>query len=478
MQNDSLLRRGLMWEEMQMQSSEIQVERVAGDARSMWRCRITVAGGLHRALVAIASVSLALLGAVAAPGRAADAGPAVAQEFRVTSATKDQTHPQFGTGSKVGFAVDGVQGRTLVIVRGKTYRFNVDTGVQHDFYLTTDPAGWGAGTVTDGVSGNFTYKGVVTLTPTAATPDVIYYQCRNHKFMGGMIHVVNPGEEGKIQITAPAPAAATAAKDLPPLDRNEVKERLTFVDSFINKSDSAKRVAASNNDKAKAEQQEARDRLAAAMAAFAADKLLEAKTKGDEAMALMNAATRRVPSEAMLAAARSRYQELLRGLQTLIASYQSNYQVIVKEGGSNVQKLDNAKFDKAMATAKALHDEGNVSQANDTLAAAQSEVSDALNKMLANRTVSYKVEFASKAEEYEYELSRFAHYEELIPAALTQTQAPPTAVAQMRTYEQAARAKREQAVAEAKQQNFAAAIENVRSGIEQLDLALKILGVR
>ena len=42
-------------------------------------------------------------------------------DFTVVLATKDQTHPHFGEGSEVGFVVNGVQGRTLVLVRGKTY---------------------------------------------------------------------------------------------------------------------------------------------------------------------------------------------------------------------------------------------------------------------------------------------------------------------------------------------------------------------
>jgi len=118
-------------------------------------------------------------------------------DFAVITATKDKTHPHYGKGDFLGFVVNGVQGGTLVLVRGKTYTFDVNTGVMHDFYFSTKTAGWGAGTITKGVQGQFTYKGVVTFSPTAETPDTIYYACRNHKFMGGEIHVVNRGEEGK-----------------------------------------------------------------------------------------------------------------------------------------------------------------------------------------------------------------------------------------------------------------------------------------
>ncbi len=128
-----------------------------------------------------------------------DAAQATPADFIVVSATKDKTHPYYDKGTDIGFVVNGVQGGSLVLVRGKTYTFDIETGVQHDFYLATRAIGWGSSTLTEGVKGNFTYKGIVTFTPTAATPDTVYYACRNHKYMGGEIHVVNRGEEGKFK---------------------------------------------------------------------------------------------------------------------------------------------------------------------------------------------------------------------------------------------------------------------------------------
>jgi hypothetical protein len=118
-------------------------------------------------------------------------------DFTVTAAAKEASHPFFGKGNSLGFIVNGVPGASLTLVRGKTYTFSIDTGPMHDFYISKNPRGWGGGTVTEGVDGNFTYKGYVTFKPSAATPDLVYYACRNHQYMGGEIHVVNPGEEGK-----------------------------------------------------------------------------------------------------------------------------------------------------------------------------------------------------------------------------------------------------------------------------------------
>lgn len=165
------------------------------------------------------AVALLMGNAVSAFGESAVGSSAQAQpskyDFTVTTAIKDKTHPHHGEGIEAGYVINGEQSPTLVLVRGKTYTFDVDTGVTHDFYFSTKPKGWGMDTLTAGVKGQFTYKGVVTFTPTAETPDVIYTACRNHKFMGGEIRIVNPGEEGKFQ-DLKQPADVKPAADAKP----------------------------------------------------------------------------------------------------------------------------------------------------------------------------------------------------------------------------------------------------------------------
>lgn len=145
----------------------------------------------------IFAAALLLCNAASALGEGAASGVAQARpsnRFSVITLVKDKTHPHYAEGVETGFAVDGVQGRTLTLVRGQTYTFEIDTGVTHDFYFSTKPIGWGMDTLTAGVKGNYTYKGLVTFKPTAETPDTVYYSCRNHKYMGGDIRIVNPGE--------------------------------------------------------------------------------------------------------------------------------------------------------------------------------------------------------------------------------------------------------------------------------------------
>ncbi len=425
-----------------------------------------IRAGWIRAVIAAASL---LAGAV--PASAAEA------DFTVVAATKEASHPHHGEGSPVGFVVNGVQGRTLVLVRGKTYRFAIDTGVMHDFYLSSDPRGAGMGTVTKGVTGNFTYKGTLTFTPSAETPDLIYYACRNHKFMGGMIHVVNPGEEGKVKVDAP-PVAAAAQKARPALDRNEIKQRLAFVEMYVNTSESAKRVAASDNAEAKARQKDAQDRLAQAKRAFEGDNLEESKTRFDEAMALMKDAVKLVPSGEAVAKAKARYAEQVQSVAQLQASYRKNRDAILAEGGKPAATLDEPRLGRMLESARSLADQGKYDDACHIVGAVMNDMSNAVNALLANRTISYDVKFASPAEEYEYELARYISHEELIP--LAKERMPPSADASATADRHLAsgKAKREQAASDARRKDYAAALENIRAGSEEIKAALGALGVR
>ncbi len=112
-------------------------------------------------------------------------------QFTVTTVTKTAAHPYFGTGHPMGFAIDGVEGGELMLVRGQTYTFTMD-GVQsfHPFYITTSDLGGGGGEWTEGVTGNFaTGTATLTFVVPASAPDLLWYQCGNHQQMGWRINV-------------------------------------------------------------------------------------------------------------------------------------------------------------------------------------------------------------------------------------------------------------------------------------------------
>jgi len=396
-------------------------------------------------------------------------------EFSVTVTTKDQTHPHYNEGSKVGFVINGEQGRPLVFVRGKTYKFNVNTPPMHDFYLTSDSVGAGPGALSEGVEGNFTFRGTVTFKPTAATPDLVYYACRNHKNMGGDIHVVNPGEEDKFKSTQAAVPATVAVKTPPKLDKNEMKQKLSFGGMSINGSEAAKRITAGNNEDAKVKLKGAQDKLAVANSAFDSDNLPEAKALLEEAMTLMSDAKSLAPSQFEQQRAKAKVEELAQGLLSMEASFKENREALKKSGAKDLPTLNSETIHKIIDSARALSAEGKNDVAIKVLSGSTQEVSATLSSLLANRTMAYEMKFTSPEQEYAYELERFSSLDKLLPQALAEKNPPPTVIPMVDKYKSNAKDNQLQASESAQRKDFVGAVENIKSATEQLESALKLI---
>lgn len=137
--------------------------------------------------------------------------------FAVTVVQKTAEHPFFGEGWDEAYAIDGVEGRHLTLERGVTYVFEMeDVPAMHPFYISTSRSGFGEGVYSDGVTGNFATQGeVLTFTPREDTPDLLFYQCSAHDYMGGFIHVVG-SETFDLEVVAEgltAPVYLTEAPD-------------------------------------------------------------------------------------------------------------------------------------------------------------------------------------------------------------------------------------------------------------------------
>ena len=110
--------------------------------------------------------------------------------FTVTVGKKTPDHPFYNQGSKFGYIIEGVQGATLKLKRGRAYTFEIDT-VGHPFYLTTDDTGgqgFPGSLMRKGGPGAIpTDKGMMTFKIPLNFPDRTFYQCGVHPKMGGHI---------------------------------------------------------------------------------------------------------------------------------------------------------------------------------------------------------------------------------------------------------------------------------------------------
>ncbi len=112
-------------------------------------------------------------------------------DFIVYVINKTAANPYYNVGASTTYKINSQEAPVLNLVRGQTYTFGIDAP-GHPFYLTTDPNGGPAGVsaeLTTGVMGQQTEVGEMTFTPSASTPNLIYYQCAVHTDMGWKINI-------------------------------------------------------------------------------------------------------------------------------------------------------------------------------------------------------------------------------------------------------------------------------------------------
>ncbi len=394
--------------------------------------------------------------------------------FLVTADMKTAAHPYFGKGKELGFVVDGVPGKELALTRGVTYTFEVDTGIQHDFYFTTSAVGWGGGTVTDGVKGQFIYRGVATFTPSDKTPDTVFYQCRNHKFMGGKLHIAHVGDKVTLGGGAVVGDEQTVAVDISP---QKVKQKLGFADMVIGGSSaSAKRIAASGNVEAQGMVAEAKQHLSVARGALSAGDHAKAMGAVDEALRLMNTATRLVPDESSVVDEKVRYAELREQASSFEASYSANESRGMKPKAG--QELNRDTYDRLLKDAESLAANGDYASANGKLDDANQLISAALSAMLHGQEMVYDKNFATPKEQYEYELSRYKSYEELVPVAIEERKPAPQTVKLMDELVVRSTEIQDEALALAAQGDYKMAIMALEAATARVQRALRLAGVQ
>lgn len=408
--------------------------------------------------------------------------------FNIVSETKDASHPYYGVGHRMGFAANGVQGKPLVLVRGKTYRFSVDAGIQHDFYISSSEVGWGAATYAEGVSGQFIYEGVVTFTPGAQAPDLLYYQCRNHKNMGGPMYIVNEGQEN-LSIAELRAArggkgpAASAADPQADQQRNvteqQIQQKLQFADMFINQSPAAGRIRDSGNGTALGLYRDAQQNFQQARSALTAGRQQDALRLVEDAMRLMSESSLQVPQESRGEAERARFQEMYEGVQGFEASYRRNYEQMVRNKGQrNVRAVDLKQIESVMSNARSLADDGKYNEAISMLGGAQNTLTTALTEMLADQTIVHELVFETPRDEYEYELSRYLGYEGLVPLAIQQREPNEGIRRMVMQFIDRAKEVKGLSEAEAARGNYQEAVLMLQGATSNIQRALQAMGVR
>jgi len=419
--------------------------------------------------------------AVVPPVPAIDFAKKGANEFIITVAEKDATHPAFGKGHHLGFLLDNVQGKSAALRRGESYKFDIRTDPLHDVYFSTSPVGWGGGVVIgDEIKGQFTYKGVIDVTPSDKTPGVIYYQCRNHSSMGGKLFVVekNTSQAEVDKLLASVKSAKPVTVKTVKVTEAKVKQKLTFADMML-MSAGTKRVMASDNAEAKAMLDSAKQKVDAARQNLKAGKNENALLLADEGLRMVGSASRLVPSEEVLQEQNERYLELVDAVKNFEQSHKDTTKSVIKSyGEKSAVDYDKKQVESLLADAKGFADKRQYMKAIPEVEKAELIVTSAINMMLDKKTLVYEVKFDTAEDEYAYELKRFKSYEELVPVAIERKKPAPGAVKLMDSFVKKGRSQRDDAIKKAADGDYPTAIAMMLSATTQVRRALRIAGVQ
>ncbi len=375
--------------------------------------------------------------------------------FHITVGEKNASHPFFGRGSKMGFILDGEQGKPIVLTRGVKYLFDVSTNVKHDFYFSTAKAGWGTGTVTQGIKGQFTYRGTVTFKPSQATPNVMYYACRNHKFMGGKIYIADLGQS--VEVIKDKPKVTSLSEEIP---ARKVKNRLMLAGMIMKSSKSSPAMIS-----------RAKELIQLANKALDEGRNAEAMTSAKVAIALLKGI--KEPKKIDKGALKKEYQKALENIKGFETSYHKQSKEFKEDGD-----LDKENYDSLLAEAKALAGKEEYQKASQVLEKAQGLLSMALSKILKNNQIVDKRDLSDPKEKFKYELDRYKGYEDLIPVGIEMKKPSEMMKKMMMTQVDKSKETVKEAKRRAKKGNYHDANILVGQAIGEIRRALRLIGVR
>jgi tetratricopeptide (TPR) repeat protein len=323
----------------------------------------------------------------------------------------------------------------------------------------------------------YTYKGTMTIKPTKETPDVLYYSCRNHPYMGGKIHIVDPGETVQIAKATPSASAATAKPQQTQVSAGDVNQKIMFADMLL-KSKNSQTVMKSHISEAIDLHKQAMSELAAARVSLKSGDNQQAYKQADNAVELLKQSHKLVPNETALEHMKERYTELQASIKDFEASHKENYDRIAKKQGKEAAvDYDKAAVTEFINTAEQSAKDGDYLKANRNLEKAQRAITVAIHKMLNNQTIVYDLNFESAEEEYQYELRRFQGYEELVPIAVEQKKPKAGAKKLMESFVKKGTDLRDRAVKAAEAGDYPTAIAMLQDATKDVRRGLRMIGV-
>jgi hypothetical protein len=279
--------------------------------------------------------------------------------------------------------------------------------------------------------------------------------------------------------------AAEPAQDLsqltprpprPPEDAEQLERRLSSVDKLIEKSSAARQVDAGGNAQAQELRSQARVLRLEAVATFTAGNLVEASRQLDQAAKKMFEAARLAAPEQLAGDKKKRdFASRLESVKALLAA-QKRISAEKKLGAEGIAATN--KLEAQMQEATALAGAGKLDQGRALLDQVYFTTKVVIEGLREGDTLVRSLEFATKEDEYLYEVDRNDTHKMLVKVLLDEKRASNASLESMvKVYLDRAANLRDQADVLAGKKEFEAAIKFLESSTRELVRAIRGAGV-
>lgn len=261
-------------------------------------------------------------------------------------------------------------------------------------------------------------------------------------------------------------AAADAA-----VDRGRLEQRLVAVETLLEKSSAARQVEASGDTAARQKREKAREIYRQARAAFQSGQYARASALLPEASVQMFEAVRlAAPGDVAAPKARSDFEARLDSVNSLHAAFR---RVAGEKPGAAGVAETSRDIESLIRDAQRLSGEGNLDAGRAALERAYLLAKAAVSSLRSGDTLVRSLHFATKEEEYRYEVDRNDTHQMLIKVLL---EGKPSTTAQQSMTAKALQI-RNQADAAAASADHAAGVKLLEESTRELIRAIRSAGV-
>ena len=282
-------------------------------------------------------------------------------------------------------------------------------------------------------------------------------------------------QQQQLAQATPAPSAPAPAGDPPAAGSGSVEGDLYFVQTLIERSSMAQKVASSASPDALAKRDQARAKYLEARQASSEGNTDAAQQALNEAKMAMFQAARLADNGQVLEGKRqSDYQSRLGSVEALMAAHERVTEI---KGQQDLHRQLEPRVQERVQKARSLAGAENYDQARAVLDEAYLSVKASLERLRGGDTLVRSLNFATKEEEYRYELDRNDTLRMLVNVLLKERLKQQSVSQMVDTHMAKASDLRTEAEAQANSGDYRNAIDKLDASTKQIIRAIRSAGV-